>query len=834
MLARPYNLRADPENPTGAPLDVRLEIIVPEATTNLFLNPSWETNTSNWTNSSDGSSGTPYQRSTTRQFKGAYSAQLTVRPTSGTYGQLVNASISNATQYSMSFHVRRANGGLIRSANCKAFVNGAVTDWDTITYVAGGWYRVEKTWTSTSTSGVGIRVIGSPGAIFYVDAAQLETKGYCTTYCDGDQVGLLPIESPAAFYWTGTPHASTSARSGTTRAGGRPMHVARFGFAILALIGLGFSARSVIATPLGLADGALYQRTIRESRDFTIAGSFEPADPRTLSARRGAFRSLLSHDLSGVDQPVVMRLQRYDQGEPIGDQVTLAASYVDGLGEDMMQPFDERVSAQFTAFLPALMSAADRGTTLSPQTSVSNANHIVQQAPDGTWSAVGTGTGDEIHKFAFGTDGQLYAIGDFTTAGGSGANYIARWNGSAWSALGTGLGNVSRALAVGPTGLIYAGGFFTTAGGGAANYIASWNGSAWSALGTGMNAEVLAIAIGPTGLVYAGGTFSTAGGGAAASVALWNGSAWSALGSGITGGAADVFALAIGPDGSLYVGGNFTTAGGNPASHIAKWNGSTWSALGTGMSAPVEALAFGPDGTLYAGGQFLTAGGVSASRIAAWNGTSWAPLGDGVSGGDVRAILPLPNGGLYAAGTFTNAPGISLPDRMAYWTGSTWEAIPIDLPASTTINTFALSPGNTLYVGFLASGTAQAASVTTITNPGTMPTGFELVITGPTSGTANLYNIVNTTTGNRISFSLTMLQGETFYLTATGNTLLLTSSFRGNLNSAILPSSDYDMALVKGANTLTLFAASSTVTATLAFTPAYESLDDATLTVAIQ
>ena len=43
-----------------------------------------------------------------------------------------------------------------------------------------------------------------------------------------------------------------------------------------------------------------------------------------------------------------------------------------------------------------------------------------------------------------------------------------------------------RALAVSGSDL-YAGGSFTTAGGSAANRIAKWNGSGWSALGSGMN-----------------------------------------------------------------------------------------------------------------------------------------------------------------------------------------------------------------------------------------------------------------------------------------------------------------------------------------------------------
>src|SRR5437899_9743848 len=42
---------------------------------------------------------------------------------------------------------------------------------------------------------------------------------------------------------------------------------------------------------------------------------------------------------------------------------------------------------------------------------------------------------------------------------------------------------------------LYAGGEFTTAGGSAVNYIAKWNGSSWSALGSGMSSTVFALAV---------------------------------------------------------------------------------------------------------------------------------------------------------------------------------------------------------------------------------------------------------------------------------------------------------------------------------------------------
>jgi hypothetical protein len=107
-----------------------------------------------------------------------------------------------------------------------------------------------------------------------------------------------------------------------------------------------------------------------------------------------------------------------------------------------------------------------------------------------------------------GTD--LYAGGSFSTAGGTTAKYIAKWDGSAWSGLGSGMNGLVRALAVSGTDL-YAGGQFTTAGGNAAYKIAKWDGSAWSALGSGMQEEVSALAVSASDLC-AGGGFTAAGG----------------------------------------------------------------------------------------------------------------------------------------------------------------------------------------------------------------------------------------------------------------------------------------------------------------------------------
>jgi PKD repeat protein len=171
-----------------------------------------------------------------------------------------------------------------------------------------------------------------------------------------------------------------------------------------------------------------------------------------------------------------------------------------------------------------------------------------------------------------------------------------------------------RALAVDGSGNVYAGGYFTTAGGVGANYVAKWNGSSWSALGSGMNSSVSALAVDGSGNVYAGGQLTTAGGGTANRVAKWDGSNWSALGSGMN---YSVYALATDGSGNVYAGGDFTTAGGVTANYVAQWNGSSWSALGSGMNYTVSELAVDRNG-LFAGGSFIFAGNKVSGYFASW------------------------------------------------------------------------------------------------------------------------------------------------------------------------------------------------------------------------
>ncbi|MGE0083604.1 MAG: tandem-95 repeat protein [Desulfococcaceae bacterium] len=284
------------------------------------------------------------------------------------------------------------------------------------------------------------------------------------------------------------------------------------------------------------------------------------------------------------------------------------------------------------------------------------------------WSALSNGLNDSVRSLAFDGTGNLYAGGLFYLINGNPislvTNHTAKWDGSAWSVLDGGTNDGVLALAFDGSGNLYAGGQFDHAGGVSANKIAKWDGSAWEPLGTGMNSiGVYALAFDSSGNLYAGGEFINAGGVSVNRIAKWDGSAWEPLGTGMTGG--EVFALAVDGSGNLYAGGGFNTAGGVSAMRIAKWDGSAWTALGTGMSGGVKSLAVDGRGNLYAGGEFTTAGGVSANYIAKWNGSAWSALGTGMNG-IVNALAVDSSGNLYAGGSFTTAGGM-ISNRIALY-----------------------------------------------------------------------------------------------------------------------------------------------------------------------
>jgi hypothetical protein len=285
------------------------------------------------------------------------------------------------------------------------------------------------------------------------------------------------------------------------------------------------------------------------------------------------------------------------------------------------------------------------GGTFNNLNSIANADKIARyDLSAGTWSAMGTGvsSGTVVFDIIVGPDGDVYAIGDYAEMGGvSNTANIARWDGSGWNALGTGLNGTARNMAFDKSGNLYVVGDFTTAGGSAASRIGKWDGSSWSALTADMisGGTVYDIAIKKNDNIFIGGTFTSVGGDSDMSrIAEFDGSSWSAL---ITGMNNAVYSIELSTDEILYAGGAFTTASGTSTNRIAKWNGIAWTALESGLDNTVWDLFLDKNsGLLYVAGAFTEAGGVDiADRFALWNGSTWTHYDTSLGGaGTVQSI----------------------------------------------------------------------------------------------------------------------------------------------------------------------------------------------------
>lgn len=325
---------------------------------------------------------------------------------------------------------------------------------------------------------------------------------------------------------------------------------------------------------------------------------------------------------------------------------------------------------------------------------------------DANWNSLSTDSGPNGTVSTSVSDGagNLYIGGTFTQVGGVTAHHVAKWDGSKWSALGTGTNDQVDALLF-SNGILYAGGEFTTAGGVSANRIAQWNGTNWSSLGSGVNysgnSKILALAA-MNGEIYAGGIFSRAGDVYASSIAKWNGSEWSALDEGvilnIIGPTVGVVLSILASGDDLYVGGCFNQVGAQRkwCSSIAKWSDGEWDTIksrdsiwdspGFLYGVYVRTLSMF-EGDLIAGGQFYC--GVS-ENIGRWNGTNWSGMGVEI---DAQ---------VFALGIFQQSLHAASGGTVLKWTGSAWD--PLNTSTSGSVWTLA-EMNNSLYIGGAFSST---------------------------------------------------------------------------------------------------------------------------------
>ena len=249
---------------------------------------------------------------------------------------------------------------------------------------------------------------------------------------------------------------------------------------------------------------------------------------------------------------------------------------------------------------------------------------------------------------------------------------------------------------------VFVGGQFTTIGGTSANYVAKWNGSSWSALsgsGTppgGTCYEVYAYNLENVFVCHGSG------------VSKWNSltSTWSSF---LTGGV--VHTIYVYDLSNIYVGGSFTSVnpGSVSANNIARWNGSSWSALRGGTDGVVNVIRGYDLGNIYVGGVFPNATNSSSllvNYIAKWNGTTWSALNN--SGGVGTSGSAVNRNGLYILGPSNVYIGGGY--NLFLWNGTT---IAIVVATNTIYAIYAFEASNIIFGG---NGTLRLWNGSTATN----------------------------------------------------------------------------------------------------------------------
>ena len=782
--------------------DVKLSVITPIERMNLILRPSFETDTTGYT-AVDGATLT---RTTESQRRGVYS--LKVKPglssVSGLYYTSSSLTANSTYAFSLDVNIRGGRKYQIRvSDNVRNLV---------VKKVAGNgyWERISVVFTAVTTGAHRLyfeKDANNSTDVFFTDGWQLELceagNFWPTTYIDGDQLGFVANQIPLPYLWTGTPHASTSTRSGLTRAGGRMLDLrSDLGFEVNSIVGLGMDAITNVATPNALIGGAFYQRTTPQSRRFTIVGSVFGSTPDELHRNRRLLLDTLKPDAVGLQQPLVLQYQLKNH-----EMVNIVCNYASGLEGTFDNFNQEKLAIQFSAFNPFfLQDDGEIASSLSFIKSVSNSFKVLR-SDNGNWTAIlGTGMNGLINTVTSGNDGYIYYGGTFTIAtSGFTANKIARYKtdgtlATAWERLGSIIGATGgdvKAIAIGFDGRVYAAGTFTGMDGVAnTNGLAVWSPATntWSALGTGLSGgSGWALTVGLDGSIYVGGDFTSAGGVAnTARIARWTPSTsnWNACDAGIT----DLLcqALATMLDGTIIAGGTFNSiVGVANTSRIARYDPDTdtWSSISSSITNSVACFAVAPDGLLYAGGDFGVIGGVTAQNIAKFNGTSWTPLGLGASpsGKSVTSIIVDLYGNVIVSGNFTGMGNLtSSIDGVAVWNGSSWVYLAIGI----LVGVLSGSPGavtrdGTLYIGQGFNATITSESITTITNAGEGTSYPTIVFTGA----GRLVQLSNWTTKDFIYFDLTLADGERAILTLQPGNVSFVSNNRGNIINTILPGS---------------------------------------------
>ena len=205
---------------------------VAEATTNLYRNPSGETNETDWALTNGA-----LTRTLSRAYVGGYSFKCVASSTSSMifydHPFYPVSSPAQGATYTVSAYVYAdtTTAGKTLTVTCRETGGTGGTQQTTANFVlTNGWQRVYATHTileTDSTNADANFTLASTEAndVLYFDALQFEQKAYATPYCDGSLGD--------GHSWSATAHASTSSRTVASLAYAMPKDIQPAGTAMM-------------------------------------------------------------------------------------------------------------------------------------------------------------------------------------------------------------------------------------------------------------------------------------------------------------------------------------------------------------------------------------------------------------------------------------------------------------------------------------------------------------------------------------------------------------------------------------------------------------------------
>jgi hypothetical protein len=312
---------------------------------------------------------------------------------------------------------------------------------------------------------------------FHISGLQLEQKPYATTFCSGNQTGLITGEYPKPYFWTSTPHYSPSVRLLTTRDGGKIVSLETLGFHVTGFNGFGLPEFDIVTSPVASGIGSVYQGSVIEDRDIEICGVLMSPTVRDFFCGRAGLGHSFRPSISSTPQPLKLLYSIYECDKQVCEQIEILAVYESGLEGQIESLLGEEICISLKMLDPLFKTLGNKAKTLNVFKEVTDGVGIVGTDINGEWQEMSTetdmwGQGASILDITIGPDNNLYIGGVANTADGD-ATVMARWNGIGFDSIGRtflddkvtpSAGYDVSVIIAGPNNTLYVGGHFRNIG----------------------------------------------------------------------------------------------------------------------------------------------------------------------------------------------------------------------------------------------------------------------------------------------------------------------------------------------------------------------------------